>query len=299
MGASSSLSSPAEGVVDHVWCAMLACRYGSLRPFGSCRRVLYLGEQRDEKLPKDRQEYDIDEMPQLAKDCMRIVLISDTHERHAAYAVPPADLLIHCGDILASSRFAQEAHSLNVLRDFSSWLASTPCRHKVVVPGNHDIGITALGRERIAEVLGTAKYLEFETLELEVRPGGDADEKAPVALKVYGAPLSYGRSHNQACQGSEAEDTMKRTIPESADIVVTHGPPKGLIAEALEQIKPKLHAHGHQHKGYSQLRPLGNQSRFGATVNAAMMQPKGKLIGDRPDNLPLVLDLKLYPMEVN
>ena len=54
----------------------------------------------------------------------RIVVVSDTHNNHARLAVPPGDVLVHCGD-LTNRGSAPE------LTDVNAWLASLPHAHKV------------------------------------------------------------------------------------------------------------------------------------------------------------------------
>ena len=65
---------------------------------------------------------------------MRIVCISDTHERHEEIAVPPGDILIHAGDMTWQGE-------RKPIEDFNAWLGTLPHRHKIVVAGNHDFGL--------------------------------------------------------------------------------------------------------------------------------------------------------------
>ena len=89
---------------------------------------------------------------------LRIVCISDTHMRHARFKIPNGDILgicaccnflnvdtmalrilfcvVHCGDFTNHG-------SLQEIREFSKWLASLPHRHKIIVPGNHDMLLDA------------------------------------------------------------------------------------------------------------------------------------------------------------
>jgi len=229
----------------------------------------------------------------VAAGCVRLTLISDTHERHGRYEMPQSDILIHCGDILASSRFAPETHAVDVLRDFSDWLARAPCKHRVVIPGNHDIGIIALGPERIKDLLSTAHFLQFESVELAVDATSDENGSSPRRVSIYGAPLSYGKSHNRVGQGREAEAAMERNMPEKSDIVVTHGPAKFFILDALARLRPQLHAHGHIHRGYGEVKRHGEQGGDCISVNAAMMYPKPWPQGQEADNVPIVIDLRV------
>jgi len=64
---------------------------------------------------------------------MKIVCISDTHEKHRLLKVPDGDMLIHSGDftMLGDRKWVE---------DFNEWLGELPHKHKIVIPGNHDFG---------------------------------------------------------------------------------------------------------------------------------------------------------------
>jgi Icc-related predicted phosphoesterase len=83
-------------------------------------------------------------------------------------------------------------------------------------------------------------------------------------------------------------------IPEDLDILVTHGPPRGVLdrvgrehvgcadlAEVVTARRPRLHVFGHIHTGY------GTAERNGTLfVNAAICKAH-----DNPANAPIVVDL--------
>lgn len=74
---------------------------------------------------------------EVLKRTIRIVAISDTHDKHKSLApedFPPADIFIHAGDFTRMSR-ARE------FRKFREFLKSLPYKHKIVIPGNHDFGL--------------------------------------------------------------------------------------------------------------------------------------------------------------
>ncbi|HNC99840.1 MAG TPA: metallophosphoesterase, partial [Myxococcota bacterium] len=84
-------------------------------------------------------------------------------------------------------------------------------------------------------------------------------------------------------------------IPDGIDILVTHGPPKGILdrvqrggevgceelREALRRVRPRLHVFGHIHEAYGQLHLDGTHF-----VNAASCN-----LDYRPVNPPVVVEL--------
>jgi predicted phosphohydrolase len=68
--------------------------------------------------------------------------MSDTHELHRELDVPDADILIHCGNFTMFSR------SIKAVGDFNQWLGELPHRHKIVVPGNHELFLEADPKKR-------------------------------------------------------------------------------------------------------------------------------------------------------
>lgn len=62
---------------------------------------------------------------------MKIVAISDTHNRHEELTIPDGDVFIHAGD-------ATNKSSEPELNDFLDWMTALPQKHKIFIPGNHD-----------------------------------------------------------------------------------------------------------------------------------------------------------------
>ena len=83
---------------------------------------------------------------------MRLVCISDTHNRHGALDVPEGDVLLHAGDLTAQGTREE-------IEAFGAWLAARPHPHKVVIAGNHD-WLFQREPQAAVEALGTATYLQ-------------------------------------------------------------------------------------------------------------------------------------------
>jgi hypothetical protein len=117
--------------------------------------------------------------PQPRPDTVRVVMISDSHERHHLLDMPPGDVLVHSGDILLFNSSYSRETSLHKLCAFNDWLATLPYAEIVVVAGNHDYCLQEMGKFAAQEALSSATYLEHETCELP-RSG----------LRVFGSPAS-------------------------------------------------------------------------------------------------------------
>jgi predicted phosphohydrolase len=206
---------------------------------------------------------------------MRIVLVSDTHGLHRQLEVPSGDLLIHAGDFTFFSK------PPSIVSDFNGWLGSLPHRHKVVVPGNHEF---ALEEPRNQGAIANAILLVDSGVEVE-------------GIRIWGSPVTplYGGAFGM----SRAADRKRHwaRIPEGLDILITHGPPLGILdhgprserhegcpelREAVLQSRPRVHVFGHIHAGYGTLRTP--KTIF---VNASLFGDSGRL-----DRRPIVIDLQ-------
>lgn len=173
---------------------------------------------------------------------LRLVLLSDTHDRHADIDVPDGDVLIHAGDFTSRGRPEEVA-------SFGAFLAELPHRHKVVVAGNHDF-LFQREPERARALLGDVLYLEDSGAEV-------------VGLSLWGSPWQPW-FHDWAFNLPRGERLAERwaLVPAGVDVLVTHGPPHGILdrtasgldvgceelARARERIRPRLHVFGHIHE---------------------------------------------------
>jgi len=201
-----------------------------------------------------------------------VVCISDTHELHREVDLPAGDLLLHAGD------FTMFSKSLAAIEDFNDWLGEHPHR-AVATPGNHEFFLEADPRRR--SLLTNATVLIDEAVEV-------------MGLKIWGSPVTplYGTAFGR----SSAEDrvALYKTIPPDTDILLTHGPPYGILdcppgtdthtgcrelLEAVLKLKPRLHLFGHVHGAYGMIDRGGT-----LFVNAALLREDGS-----PGNAPVTL----------
>lgn len=180
---------------------------------------------------------------------MRIVCISDTHNQKIE--VPDGDILVHAGD-------ATNNGSIEELSEFFSWFGSFPHRTKVFVAGNHDVLFEKEPKRAKELVADSVIYLQDTFTQI-------------AGLKFYGSPWQPVFFEWAFClrRGSQLAEKW-RLIPEDVDVLITHGPPYGLLdevfrngnvahegceelrkrVEMLSQKKLKLHIFGHIHSGY-------------------------------------------------
>jgi Icc-related predicted phosphoesterase len=208
-------------------------------------------------------------------DAMQLVLLSDTHELHREVEVPDGDVLIHAGDLTMFSK------SLRAIEDFNDWLGELPHPHKIVVPGNHEFFLEADPARR--SLLSNATLLVNEGIEIE-------------GLRLWGSPVTtlYGGAFGM----SSAEDRRRlyAQIPESTDVLITHGPPHGILDsasasafhsgcrelfDAVMRVRPKLHVFGHIHGAHGIFETCDT-----TFVNSALMGTHGDL-----DRGPIVLQM--------
>ncbi|KAK1832153.1 Metallo-dependent phosphatase-like protein [Podospora conica] len=217
----------------------------------------------------------------------RLLIISDTHADNKI-RLPTlhegVDVAIHCGDLTEGSELAEYRTTLNLLQSINAPL-------KLVIAGNHDFTLdTPSHQKKVAEAtrifsadpaLMNKKYGDF----------GDArrllDDKASEGiifldegthhfnlangahLTVYASPYTPSVETDWGFQYKcrdkwRAGDSHDFNIGRSTDIVITHGPPEGVLDRtaskqrigcqqlfaAVAKAKPRLHCFGHVHKGW-------------------------------------------------
>ena len=150
----------------------------------------------------------------------RIWHISDTHGMHDQLTVPDqsnpetrVDMVIHSGDA-SSVRDIQ----LNVaeMGRFLNWFSQLPIQHKVFVAGNHDGSVAhKLHSKESMGAMGIT-YLECESTEI-------------AGFRIYGAPWTPTYGNWSFMTGRSVIYRIWETIPQDTDILITHGPPYGIL----------------------------------------------------------------------
>lgn len=173
---------------------------------------------------------------------MRVVCIADTHGFHGDLTMPKGDTLIHAGDFTKSGGVAQ-------LESFVGWLNEQDYKHKVVVAGNHD---ARLGEYLQFKLDGVATYLRNRKVTID-------------GIHIYGSPNTpIIRYKHSMCYDREDGYEVWKSVPRNLDILVTHGPPAGILdkndddvscgcrnlAARVTVMHPRYHVFGHIHESY-------------------------------------------------
>ena len=175
---------------------------------------------------------------------MKVVALSDTHGKHRDVDVPDADLLIFAGDMSFSG-------DKDDIVSFNQWLGALPHRHKLVTAGNHD---WCLLNERNHYLITNAQLLLHEAVEIE-------------GVKIFVSPSARRFSDRSAFALESAKEAREHwsVVPPDIDILVTHGPPQGILdideevtgdkpqgcpilRDWVEAYKPPIHIFGHIHR---------------------------------------------------
>ncbi|QSS59633.1 serine/threonine phosphatase [Histoplasma capsulatum] len=205
----------------------------------------------------------------------RFLILSDTHSQEFTIDTE-ADVAIHCGDLTEGSTLEEFHSAIKLLTDLKAPL-------KLVIPGNHDFTLDIpLFKKRVELQL---KYLDAALIKRAYGDFGEArqlfnsdaatsagivfleegthsfDLRNGASLTVFASPSTPSQGGGWAFQYPlRSGHTFE--ISNTVDLVMTHGPPKGildhtlsgdsagstLVFEALARARPRLHCFGHIHE---------------------------------------------------
>ncbi len=177
---------------------------------------------------------------------MHIDCISDLHGYCPQLA--GGDLLLIAGDLTAHDRKEEYAA-------FLTWLRKLDYRCKVVVAGNHD-GLVEAGALSLHYPDEHIYYLSDSGMVFE-------------GLSIWGSPYTptFMNWHFMCERGAQIKKHWD-LIPQNTDILITHGPPYGILdtnsdgrsvgcEELRVATKPRLHIFGHIHECGSKKQVVG------------------------------------------
>ncbi|XP_013415146.1 UPF0046 protein C25E10.12-like isoform X1 [Lingula anatina] len=257
--------------------------------------------------PNKHGVYEVDRDAKERSDArvLRIVHISDTHNKHREYAphIPGGDVLVHSGDFSNFNFFRKWFKEIDYryeLKALDKFFGSLPHKHKIFVAGNHDLNLEKHTSQEIRNNVKNFTYLQDDWIEIE-------------GLKFYGSPWTASRSSSRAdafTEPIEELDSKWSKLPDDIDVLVTHMPPLGIrdkeyiyrgrfktmsfdpckfcesrahplsvhyfgskgLLDALKRIRPKIHVFGHVHGTNGVTRLKHNQDGTANTFcsNASM-----------------------------
>ena len=254
-------------------------------------RIVKLLRHRLRALASTLKSYNRSLPPPLPTHTLTVVCISDTHCTHPP--IPPGDLLLHAGDLSKWGTFSEIQTQL-------TWLSEQPHKYKVVIAGNHDLLLDDEFKEQhrerwkqAAQAASDDKHINYVDYPAASLNWGDVIylQNSSVtlsfpwdrSLRIYGSPLTpqHGLS---AFQHLPSEDVWTEKVPLHTDIILTHGPPRGLLdgfkksgcaflTQEIMRVRPRLVVFGHIHVGH------GIEERVYDRVEKAYEQISGQLGG--------------------
>jgi Icc-related predicted phosphoesterase len=166
----------------------------------------------------------------MAGGSVKIVGISDTHNRHNKITVPACDLLIHAGDWSFQGKKSE-------VENFAEWLnKQVQCKEIVLIPGNHEKFFEEYlpdSLEWFTKLCPRAHLLIDQSIEV-------------LGIKIYGSPAqpffcdwAWNRAVSDKAEvmrvGYMKEKLVQPIKPhwdaikEDTQILITHGPPQGIL----------------------------------------------------------------------
>lgn len=144
-----------------------------------------------------------------------------THTYHDLLKIPSGiDMIIHSGDC---SNPRDPYNNEPEVRDFIDWYKEIPVKYKIYVAGNHDTSIEkGLVTKKDFEDAGII-YLENESVVIE-------------GIKIFGSPHTPNFGNWAFMKDRvKLERFWRLAIDEDVNIVVTHGPPKGILDKSYDR----------------------------------------------------------------
>jgi Icc-related predicted phosphoesterase len=159
------------------------------------------------------------------------------------------DVVVHSGDC---SNYKDHIRNEQEVRAFIGWYKDVPVKHKIYVAGNHD---TSIERNRVTPADFHSEgitYLENAATTIE-------------GVKFWGSPHTPTFGQWAFMKSRETINRVWQNIPIDVDVLITHGPPKGVrdlshdrdgmlefcgdsaLMKAVWGLKPKCMLFGHIH----------------------------------------------------
>lgn len=175
---------------------------------------------------------------------MKLICISDTHNKHQHIPIPNGDILIHAGDIT-------EGGTKREVIDFLKWFSRKPHEHKIFIAGNHDFYFEKFNEKEIQKIIPkNIHYLKESGITIN-------------GIKFWGSPVTPGEGTWAFNQIQEIGEHWEK-IPADTQVLISHTPPYKIkdvlnngqhigctsLSKVIEKRKIELHIFGHVHDSY-------------------------------------------------
>lgn len=205
---------------------------------------------------------------------MKIICISDTHNKHRELSIPDGEIIIHAGDFTEAGTKAETT-------EFLAWFSKLPHPYKILIAGNHDFFLEKNLDNTANFIPANINYLMNSGISIH-------------GLNFWGSPYTLGNG-SWAFNEDSAHKMTKHwdKIPLQTQYLITHSPPYGILdeldnkqhigcpklAQHIDRLKLPHHIFGHNHGDYGIVR-----TKHTIFLNAASLDNKY-----RPINAPLVV----------
>lgn len=190
---------------------------------------------------------------------MKIVCISDTHNKHADIIIPNGDIIVHTGDFTNTGSYDE-------VKSFIDWFTRLDFEYKILVAGNHETTLDVSFYEEYWESFHKNKQDTAKIKDIILDSNIIYLEDSSVTIQninFYGSPYTLAGEVLWGFQlHSDGESDAKwASIPDNTDILLTHSPPEGyldtyknhhygcdvLLLHVKDRVKPVYHIFGHVH----------------------------------------------------
>lgn len=146
---------------------------------------------------------------------MRLVVTSDTHFDFPASFIPDGDVFLHCGDLMYTGYQDEWQGRL-------ASLAALPHKHKILVPGNHDLHIQNYAGPALQELRKAGVTV------IGIEMGVKSHYELPNGMSVLGLPWVTNLPR-WAWNRTEEQIEELLTYHNRHKIVASHAPPAGIL----------------------------------------------------------------------
>lgn len=213
------------------------------------------------------------------------LVLSDTHDfdfSGSLGSIPTVDVLLHCGDLTQIGGVSSFKKALKMLENIDADL-------KLVIPGNHDLELDQQYWQAQRDEDGALEDPEDHQSAMKTMSGPLAEKagvsflhegthqftlKSGTEFTIYVSPYTpafgdwaFAYKHHEdrfnepRHVANGATSIATHPIPDTVDIIMTHGPAKGILdwrpegnvgcknlLQAVRRVKPKMHCFGHIHE---------------------------------------------------